>query len=334
MSSKTNVIEWKNPGPDDIIYVHPFEDIRWGSQLIVHEFETALFLRDGKLYDSFLPGSHQLTTQNLPILTRVLRVVAGYGETPFKAKVIFVSLKQLRGKFGLNMRIKIGQKASWPTELQANGDYWFRIDDPVLFLTQVVGGAKQLTSEDVSVFIRDFLIQQTMQNFAEYDAITIYNKLNEVTPKIRSYLGEEFRQRGIQLLNIQFGGVGLPLFEKMEKEDPTYGLPLIAAIQSGNEEKVLEITKIVESMRGIGKSPGAGFAAGVMAMPYVFGAPPSYPPAAQQPTQAPQAAPPQAEKVDLMAKLKALKEALDSGLITKEEHDAMKADLLDKWKKS
>jgi membrane protease subunit (stomatin/prohibitin family) len=333
--SKTNVIEWPSPGTDDVLYRYPYEDLRTGSQLVVREFETAIFLRDGKLYDVFQPGRHVLTTNNIPLLTRAYRLLGGYGETPFKAQVIFIALKQVKGKFGLNMRIRLSDKSTWMTELQTFGDYWFRVSDPSLFLTQMVGGVGQFTSDSVSVFIRDFLTQQTMQNFSSYDAIKIYNNLNAITPSMRMTLGEEFKNRGLELMNVQFGEVRFPLLEKMEKEDPTYGLPIMAAIQSGDGDKVLETVKIVESMRGLGKSSGAGLAAGIVGIPYIFGAPPYQ---AQQPAQ--QQAPPQPaqqvqpQQVDYMSKLKELKEAFDGGLISKEEYDSMKAELLAKWKGS
>ena len=336
--SKTNVIEWQSPGPDDLLYVYPYEDLRTGTQLVIREFETAIFLRDGKLYDVFPPGRHVLTTNNIPLLTRAYRILGGYGETPFKAQVIFIALKQLKGKFGLNMRTRLSDKSTWMTELQTFGDYWFKVNDPTLFLTQMVGGVPNFTAESVSVFIRDFLTQQTMQNFSSYDAITIFNKLNEVTPKIRAVLNEEFKNRGLELMNVQFGEIRFPLLEKMEKEDPTYGLPIMAAIQSGDGDKVLETVKIVESMRGLGKSSGAGLAAGVVGIPYIFGAPPYQ--QQQQPQQAPPPpqpqvqAPPPPQKVDYVAKLKELKEALDGGLLTKEEYDSMRAELLAKWKGS
>jgi len=79
------VIEWKNPRPEDVVWRYPIEDITWGAQLIVREYEAAVFFRDGKAYDVFGPGRHTLTTLNLPLLTAVLSRIAGYRETPFKA---------------------------------------------------------------------------------------------------------------------------------------------------------------------------------------------------------------------------------------------------------
>ena len=36
------VIEWKNAGSEDIVWKYPDEEITWGAQLIVHEYEMAV----------------------------------------------------------------------------------------------------------------------------------------------------------------------------------------------------------------------------------------------------------------------------------------------------
>ncbi len=72
------VIEWTNAGPDDILWRYPSEDITWGSQLIVHEYEVAVFFRDGKAYDVFNAGRHTLTTLNLPLLNKIADTHRGF----------------------------------------------------------------------------------------------------------------------------------------------------------------------------------------------------------------------------------------------------------------
>src|SRR6267143_1707616 len=87
------VIEWRGAGPDDIVWRYPVEEITNAAQLVVHEYETAVFLRDGKAYDVFPPGRHTLTTLNLPLITSAYRIFFG-GKTPFTATVIYVSTNQ------------------------------------------------------------------------------------------------------------------------------------------------------------------------------------------------------------------------------------------------
>ncbi|MEM2950934.1 MAG: SPFH domain-containing protein, partial [Nitrososphaeria archaeon] len=63
------IIEWATQDENDIVYRYPKNIITWGSQLIVREYQVAVFFRDGKAYDVFQAGRHTITTQNLPLLT-------------------------------------------------------------------------------------------------------------------------------------------------------------------------------------------------------------------------------------------------------------------------
>jgi len=347
MSHKTNVIEWVNAGPDDIIWVYPYEDLRWGTVVVVKEYQVAIFMRDGKVYDVLPPGRHVLSTQNLPLLTRAFNLIMGYGETPFKANVIYVQTKQFRGKFGANTRLKLSPRATWMTELQCFGEYYFRVKDPVLFLTQIVGAVPRLSTADVTNFIRSFFVENFMQELSKYTVMDVYTKLEEVSTKVKTgNIYDAFLQRGLELLDVKIGGISLPLLEKAEREGDMYTLSLLAALQKGEEEKVLEITKIVESMRALGKSPGAGLVGALIAVPGMLGpsiypgagypAPPQ-PMPTQQPYQPPQQPPPQPQpqqppKKSPIEKLRELKQMLDEGLITQEEYEAMKKEILQQMK--
>lgn len=326
---KTNVIEWTNAGSDDVIWVYPYEDIRWGSQVVVHEYEVAIFMRDGKVYDVLPPGRHFITTQNIPLLTRAYNLIMGYGETPFKATIVFVSLSQKRGKFGTNTRVKLSPRTMYLTELQVYGEYYWRVVDPVLFLTQIVGAVKQLTTQQVGDFMRSFFTELFIQELAKFTAMDVYTRLEEVSSKIKTgTVYEAFKQRGIELLDLKISGVSLPMLERMETEDPTYGLPLLIAIQKGDEDKVLEIIKVVESMRALGKSGGTGILGALYAVPGLLGPSIYPPPQPQQPPQQ-QQQPPSKSYID---RLRELKQMLDEGLITQEEYEKVKKEILEKMK--
>src|SRR5260370_17918488 len=92
------VIERLGAGTDDIVYRYPVESIQTGAQLVVHEYEAAVFLRDGKAYDVFGPGRHTLTTLNLPLVSRAYGIFFG-GKNPFTTIVVYVSTKQFAGKW-------------------------------------------------------------------------------------------------------------------------------------------------------------------------------------------------------------------------------------------
>src|SRR5207237_7344331 len=66
-----DIIEWTDDSRDTLSFRFPDEDkeIKRGAQLIVRESQVAQFVYLGEFGDTFGPGKHQLTTDNIPILT-------------------------------------------------------------------------------------------------------------------------------------------------------------------------------------------------------------------------------------------------------------------------
>ncbi|MEM4140886.1 MAG: SPFH domain-containing protein, partial [Nitrososphaeria archaeon] len=142
------IIEWATQDENDIVYRYPKNIITWGSQLIVREYQVAVFFRDGKAYDVFQAGRHTITTQNLPLLTGILSKITGFERSPFTADVIFVSTKQFKGLYGAS-----GQTTDL-APLKFYGSYWFKILDPKIFVMEVVGGQSVFETPQVNEFLR------------------------------------------------------------------------------------------------------------------------------------------------------------------------------------
>ena len=66
-----DIIEWTDDSRDTLSYRFPDDDqeIKNGAQLIVRESQVAQFVYLGQFGDTFGPGKHTLTTDNIPILT-------------------------------------------------------------------------------------------------------------------------------------------------------------------------------------------------------------------------------------------------------------------------
>jgi Putative virion core protein (lumpy skin disease virus) len=96
--------------------------IRWGSQLVVREGQSALFLRDGRAMQLFEPGRHVLTTQNVAGLTGFVAGLAYGGETPFRAEVVFVGRQLFRDlRWGTPEPVYIPDPVLLQVPVRANG---------------------------------------------------------------------------------------------------------------------------------------------------------------------------------------------------------------------
>jgi len=265
------VIDWQKASADDIIWRYPSEDITWGAQLIVHEYEMAMFFRDGKAYDVFGPGRHTLTTLNLPLLTSLLTRLAGFGgNKPFKATVLFISTKIFVGKWGT--RAQTTELAP----LQVYGQFWFKIADPTLFVNEVVGGQHAYTTQSVNDFLRGFLNEKIINELSHYDLVTVFTRLNETSIIVKNTLIDYFKRVGIELTDLRVEGIDTT---------PEYRERLFW-LKTGQTAPgdVLRMETLKSSAEALGKGGGSGaLGAGMVLIPQIMnqqGAPQAAPAAA------------------------------------------------------
>ena len=196
------VIEWPTAGSEDIVWRYPNEDITWGAQLIVREYQIAVFFRDGKAYDVFQAGRHTLTTLNLPLLTSFLTRLVGFGgQKPFKATVLFISTKVFAGKWGT--RAQTTELAP----LQVFGQFWFKIADASLFVNEVVGGQNAYTTPSVNEFLRGFVNEKIIDELSHYDLVSVFTRLDETSVIVKNTLVDYFKRVGIELTDLRFEGI-------------------------------------------------------------------------------------------------------------------------------
>jgi membrane protease subunit (stomatin/prohibitin family) len=252
------VIEWANARSDDIVWRYPVEDITWGAQLIVQEYQMAIFFRDGKAYDVFTAGRHTLTTLNLPLLTSLLTRLAGFGgNKPFKASVIFISTKIFAGKWGT--RAQTTELAP----LQVYGQFWFKVESAPLFVNEVIGGQNAYTTEDVNNFLRGFLNEKIIDELSHYDLITVFTRLDETSVIVKNTLIDYFKRVGIELTDMRFEGIDTT---------PEYRERLFW-LKTGKTapEEVLRMETIKSAAESLSKSSGgAGFGTGMVLIPQIM----------------------------------------------------------------
>jgi len=265
------IIEWTNAGADAIVWRYPTEDITWGAQLIVHEYEMAVFFRDGKAYDVFGAGRHTLTTLNLPILTSLLTRLVGFGgNKPFKATVLFISTKVFAGKWGTKAQ------TTELAPLQTYGQFWFKIGDASLFVNEVVGGQNAYDTASVNDFLRGFLNEKIIDELSHYDLITVFTRLDETSVIVKNSLIDYFKRVGIELTDLRFEGIDTT---------PEYRERLFW-LKTGQTAPgdVLRMETVKSAAASLGQGGGSGaLGAGMVLIPQVMnqqGAPQAAPAAA------------------------------------------------------
>ncbi|WP_411880150.1 SPFH domain-containing protein [Polaromonas sp. YR568] len=329
-----DIIQWTEDGDGTLAWRFPMADmeIQYGASLTVRESQMAVFVNEGKVADVFGPGMHKLTTQTIPVLT-YLKNWDKLFESPFKSDVYFFSTRQqIDQKWGTPQPITIRDKDFGAVRLRAFGNYNFRVADPKLFHTEISGTRERYTTDELDGQLRGLVLQNISNAIASSDIAFLDLAANQLAfaQALVTQLTPEFAKIGLKLEGMTVQNVSLP--EELQKIlDQKIGMGMV-----GNDmgkfmqyQTAQAIPKFAEGAGGGGIAGdamglGAGVALGqVLAQNLQQGL-------QGNPAQAAAAAAAAVKPDEVMATLEKLGELKAKGILTQEEFDAKKAELLKK----
>ena len=336
-----DIIQWTEDGDGTLAWRFPMRDmeIQNGGQLVVRESQMAIFVNEGQVADVFSPGTYKLTTQTLPVLT-YLKNWDKLFESPFKSDVYFFSTRQqIDQKWGTPQPVTIRDKDFGMVRLRAFGNYAYRVADPKLFHTEISGTRENYTVDDLDGQLRGLILQHISTAIAASGVPFLDLAANQMifADALTKDLSPALEKLGLKLEGMTVQNVSLP--EELQKIlDQKIGMGMV-----GNDmgkfmqyQTAQSIPKFAESagqgggIAGDAMGLGAGVALGqVLAQNLQQGLQGG----AAQPQQAAPAAaaaPAAMKPEDVMATLEKLGELKSKGILTQEEFDAKKTELLKK----
>ena len=200
-----DVIDHTNVMDDEFAYREPQQgsgDWRMGSQVIVGESQSAVFVRGGEALDALGTGRHTLSTANLPILSGLIGLATS-GRTPFTADLYFVNLKDMpQVGWGTNPPIVLETpgKGLGVALLVTHGVIDIGVDDPVRFVKQYAVGKPITRLDSIKDRIQAMLLGEISQILLRSGAQSV--------PDANRILGE-LEGAALAMLNEQFQAMGL-----------------------------------------------------------------------------------------------------------------------------
>ncbi len=202
-----DVVDHVNVMDDELVYREPQGgggDFRMGSQVIVQESQTAVFVRQGRVLDPLGPGSHTLSTGNLPLLSSVIGFVTS-GRNPFTADLYFVNSKDMpQVPWGTNPPIVLETpgKGVGVVLLITHGVIDIGVDDPVRFMEQYGVGKPITRLGDVRDRIQSMLLGElaTLMSSSGAQSIMDANRLlSDLEGAALARLNEQFAAIGMRI---------------------------------------------------------------------------------------------------------------------------------------
>lgn len=291
-------------------------ELKQGSKVIVREGQSAAFLKGGQLADILPPGTYSLNTENMPVLS-TLKGFPYLFASPVIADLYFVSTRQfIDNKWATKTPIMKRDNDFNMVRIRSFGKFAFRITDVSKFMREIFGTMGMTKTYDIVGYLSSMVTEAFSVAIGEttMSALDLAVEYRSLASVIQEKLNERMGDFGIQFSNIIIESISLPdEVEKMIDEQSGIGMAqkdMRTFTQYQTARAIRDASKQEGGLAGL----GAGIALGNQVMNTVQG---TLPDSSQN----------KSGKADMLRELKAL---LDEGILTQEEFEAEKKQILKK----
>jgi membrane protease subunit (stomatin/prohibitin family) len=318
------VIDWVDDSNNTVIYKFPDKGnkIMNGAQLTVRESQEVVLMNEGEFGDGYKPGRYELKTQNMPITT-TLKSWKYLFDSPFKVDVFFVSTKQFTNlKWGTSNPIIMRDPEFKQVRIRSFGTYTMRVVDPKKFIREFAGTNPWVTIEAVSEQLRNTIISKLSEGLAEagVSVLDLAANFTEIGNRLKPIFQTDFDVWGIELGQFYIENVSLPEeVEKMLDKSTSVNMLSDKLNQFNQMQAGIAMEKMADNPGAAGT---AGLGAGVILTNMMQ--------QAQQPQPQSAGAATTNDQQKMLDLLKQLGDLKTAGVLTEEEFNKKKAEILSK----
>lgn len=270
-----DIIEWLDNTNDTIAYrFERFQnEIKMGAKLIVRPGQKAVFVNEGQVADAFEPGTYELTTRNLPILSTLQGWKYGFN-SPFKAEVYFFSTRIFTNlKWGTANPILVRDAELGPVRLRAFGSYNIRVADPTQLLQELVSTDGLFQVEEISDQIRNMIMTSFAHSVggSQIPLLDLASRYGELGDRIRQTMLEEVQRFGLDLTQLLIENISLPP-EVEEALDKRASMGILGNMQQYAQFQAANAIEASANNPNGGGTPALDFGVGIAMGQQLMGA--------------------------------------------------------------
>ena len=206
-TSNASIFAWK----------YPNTELATWTQLIVSESQEAILVKNGQITDVFGPGRYVLSTDNIPVLQKLINLPFGK-KSPFSAEVWFINRAfALDIKWGTVTPIQVQDpKYGVFVPLRAFGQFGLQVEDSRKFLVKLVGTMPFFNTQTMTDYFKGLYITRVKDRISsclvssKISILEINSHLDEISKELSVQLANEFAEYGINVVSFYVNGINVP----------------------------------------------------------------------------------------------------------------------------
>jgi len=206
-TSDASIFAWK----------HPNSELATWTQLIVNESQEAVLVKNGQIADVFGPGRYTLSTDNIPVLQKLINLPFGK-KSPFSAEVWFINRAfALDIRWGTTTPIQVQDpKYGVFVPLRAFGQFGLRVDNSRRFLTKLVGTMPFFNTKTMTDYFKGLYITRVKDRISnclvasKISILEINSHLDEISVSLCESFKKDFEEFGIEIISFYVNDINVP----------------------------------------------------------------------------------------------------------------------------
>ena len=200
-----SVIQWDKPDPTVLVYKYTDrgDEIKNASKLIINPWQGVVMVYQGKIQEIMTEaGTFDIATDNIPFLTTLSRIMQAF-ESENKVGIYFFKTTIITDqKWGTKSPVKyIDPQYKFPVGMRAFGNFSFRISDFNSLFTSYLGTQDSVTVDSLRTVISDRIVAPLTDAFAT--AGLGYNEIDqnrlELSAKVQAAAQDDFAPFWLEL---------------------------------------------------------------------------------------------------------------------------------------
>ncbi len=322
----STVIEWTNQSANILIAKAgtPTDEIKNASKLIIAPGQGCIVVYEGKIEAVTTDaGVYTLETDNHPFITTLIKMRQMF-ESEHKMRIYFFRTAELLNqRWGTASPVKYMDSVyKFPVEMSGYGNYSVKLADAQHFFSNLIGSKDLFTATDLQEIVVARLIPQmgSYLGQSKFSIVEIDAHLTQISDEMKGKMQPTFAELGLVLTDFRIEATSFDE-ESTERINRIAGMTAeaLSAAEVGLDYVQLEkLRALRDAAKNEGGIAGAGMQLGVgleLGKTLLSGKDNVITGSADK---------------DPVEQLKNLKMLLDEGILTQEEFDAKKKELLEK----